>query len=93
LHKNSANRIIALNFGRLMEIFRFFPQGFPPLCAKLNTPEIFFLAHRKKSFSHFAENYCRALLTGGFAGCYSEEDGIHDRNERRPFFLDADVLG
>src|SRR5271163_559688 len=62
LHKNSANRIIALKFGKLMEIFRFFPQGFPLLCAKLNTAEIFFLAHRKKSCRPFAENYCRALF-------------------------------
>jgi hypothetical protein len=42
LHKNGANRIIALKFGELMELFRLFPQAFPLLCAKLNTTEIFF---------------------------------------------------
>jgi hypothetical protein len=32
LHKNSANRIIALNFAELVEGWQRFPQGFPLLC-------------------------------------------------------------
>jgi len=44
LHKNSANRIIALKFVELEGDFQFFPQGFPLSCAKLNMREIFFVA-------------------------------------------------
>jgi hypothetical protein len=49
LHKNGANRIIALKFGGLVVDFRFFPQAFPLLCAKLNALEIFFLARGPES--------------------------------------------
>jgi hypothetical protein len=41
LHKNGANRTIALKLGGLRLDFPFFPQGFPLLCAKLNIAEIF----------------------------------------------------
>jgi hypothetical protein len=56
LHKNSANRIIALKVGGLDGELQFFPQGFPPLCAKLNAAEIFFVAKGKESCKRGVRN-------------------------------------
>jgi len=46
LHKNCANRIIALKFAELPGQPVSFPQGFPLFCAKLYRREIFFLARK-----------------------------------------------
>jgi hypothetical protein len=56
LHKNGANRIIALKAGGLVADFRFFPQGFPLMCAKLNTREIFFCCASAKVVQPGYEN-------------------------------------
>jgi hypothetical protein len=63
LHKNGANRTIALKVGGLEEDFRFFPQAFPLLCAKLNAREIFFVAQRCETCTKLLKISSAGVLT------------------------------
>jgi hypothetical protein len=69
MHKNCANRIIALKGGELEKDFRSFPQGFPLLCAKLNAREIFLLRKGRSRASGKAKLFLRQILTARIGGC------------------------